>query len=375
MTKVRIAIIGVGNCASSLIQGLSHYKENDNSEGLIHEIVGGYKAKDIEVVLAYDIDERKVGKDLSEAIFSAPNNTLKFNTDLPTSGVNVSMGPVLDGVAPHMLQAGERGFKLSTETSATGDEVVEALKASKVDILVNFLPVGSQDASEFYIDCALQAGVAVVNCIPVFIASDPVWAKKFEDAKLPIIGDDIKAQIGATIIHRMLSDLFSSRGVSIKRTYQLNTGGNTDFMNMLDRSRLQHKKESKTEAVQAALATRLADENILIGPAEYVPWQEDNKVCFLRIEGEHWGGSPVHVEMRLAVEDSPNSAACVLDAIRFAKLSLDNEVGGPIIVPSAYFCKHPPEQIDEGEAAKLLADVASGALKVSGADFRKAGNG
>ncbi len=359
MTKVRIAVIGLGNCASSLIQGLKFYQNSDKMDGLIRKNIGGYGAEDIDVVLAYDIDERKVGKDVSDAIFEPPNNTFEFNRNLPSIGTKVRMGAVLDGVAPHMLTAGNRGFCLSEAAEPAAEEVRDALVEAKADILLNFLPVGSQKATEFYVDCALQAGVAVVNCIPVFIASDPVWAEKFRAANLPIVGDDIKAQIGATIIHRRLSDLFASRGVTVNRTYQLNTGGNTDFMNMLDRSRLQNKKESKTEAVQAALAERLEDENILIGPAEYVPWQKDNKICFLRIEGEHWGGSKVDVEMRLSVEDSPNSAACVFDAIRFAKLALDHNIGGPLIAPSAYYCKHPPEQMDEGDASRLLADMIS----------------
>ncbi len=375
MTKVRIAVIGLGNCASSLIQGLEFYQNPDNAEGLINKTIGGYEAGDIDVVLAYDVDERKVGKDISEAIFSAPNNTLVFNPDLSPSGHKVRMGPVLDGVAPHMLSAGERGFCLSDAAEPTADKVRDALIESKVDVLVNFLPVGSQKATEFYVDCALQAGVAVVNCIPVFIASDPVWAEKFRAHNLPIIGDDVKAQIGATIIHRRLSDLFASRGVTVNRTYQLNTGGNTDFMNMLDRSRLQNKKESKTEAVQEALAERLEDENILIGPAEYVPWQKDNKVCFLRIEGEHWGGSKIDIEMRLSVEDSPNSAACVCDAVRFAKLALDQKISGPLMVPSAYFCKHPPEQMDEGVVSRILSEMSATGILSTDLEREKDANG
>jgi len=375
MTKIRIAIIGIGNCASSLIQGINYYKTTDTTEGLIYKNIGGYSVGDVEVALAYDVDERKVGKEISDAIFSAPNNTLEFNRDVPASGLKVSMGAVLDGVAPHMLTAGERGFRLSNADEPSSDDVIEALKESKADVLVNFLPVGSQKATEFYVDCALQAGVAVVNCIPVFMASDPVWAEKFKARNLPIIGDDIKAQIGATIVHRVLADLFAARGVAVKRTYQLNTGGNTDFMNMMDRSRLYDKKESKTEAVQAALATRLEDENILIGPADYVAWQKDNKVCFLRMEGEHWGGSPVNMEMRVAVEDSPNSAACVIDAIRFAKLALEQGVGGPLLAPSAYFCKHPPEQMEEGAASKILSEQASEGSKGANLSRGKVVNG
>lgn len=359
MKCIRVAIVGIGNCASSLVQGIGYYRQNASREGLIHSRIGGYGVESLEVVAAFDVDERKVGLELGEAIFSAPNNTFVFHRDIPANGVKVRMGRVLDGIAPHMLSAGERGFRLADQTEPSQEEVVAALRQARAEILVNFLPVGSQEATEFYAACALEAGVAMVNCIPVFLASDPAWAERFRVRGLPIVGDDIKAQVGATIVHRTLSELFAARGVTVHRTYQLNTGGNTDFMNMLDRSRLESKKESKTEAVQAALAQRLADENILIGPAEYVPWQNDNKLCFLRIEGEHWGGSPVNIELRLAVEDSPNSAACVADAIRFAKLALDQGEGGPLVVPSAYYCKHPPQQMEENFARQLLAEQAA----------------
>ena len=354
MDKVRLAIVGIGNCASSLVQGLAHYAQTGSTRGLIHERVGPYSAADVECVLGFDVDRRKVGRDVAEAIFAEPNNTRRFCDDVPSTGARVLMGRVLDGVAPHMLMAGDRGFQLADEPQPTRDEVVAALRASKADVLVNFLPVGSQQASEFYMECALEAGVAVVNCIPVFIASDPVWAERFRERGLPIVGDDIKAQVGATILHRMLSELFVVRGVSVDRTYQLNTGGNTDFLNMLDGSRLDSKRTSKTEAVQSVLNERLHDENVRIGPSEYIPWQKDNKVCFLRIEGENWGGSPVNIEVRLSVEDSPNSAACVLDAILCAKLALVRGEGGPLEVPSACFCKHPPQQMDESTARKLL---------------------
>lgn len=356
MKSIRCAIIGVGNCASSFVQGLEFYKERELREGLINDHIGAYGLDDISVVCAFDIDARKVGVDLNEAIFAGPNNTLVFQPDMPKSGVTVMMGQVLDGVAPHMLSAKERGYKMSDATEPNSDAVVAAFKASGANVLINFLPVGSQEATEFYMECALQAGLAVVNCIPVFIASDPVWGERFRARGLPIVGDDIKAQIGATVLHRTLSELFAARGVTIQRTYQLNTGGNTDFMNMLDRTRLQSKKMSKTEAVQSALAARLDDENILIGPAEYVAWQNDNKICFLRVEGEHWGGSQVSMEIRLSVEDSPNSAACVADAVRCAKLALDRGEGGPLLVPSACYCKHPPEQIEDGSARLMLQD-------------------
>jgi myo-inositol-1-phosphate synthase len=356
MKQIRCAIIGLGNCASSFIQGLEFYKNGKDQGGLINDLIGPYALNDIEIVHAIDVDARKVGMDINEAIFSDPNNTFLFQENMPNSGVTVAMGRILDGVAPHMLTAGDRGFQLSSGAEATAEEIVAGIKKSNANILINFLPVGSQEATEFYMECALQAGVAVVNCIPVFIASDPVWADRFRARGLPLVGDDIKAQIGATIVHRTLSELFSSRGVAIKRTYQLNTGGNTDFMNMLDRSRLQNKKLSKTESVQSALKERLAVENISIGPAEYVPWQKDNKLCFLRIEGEHWGGSVVNMEIRLSVEDSPNSAACVADAVRCAKLALDRGEGGPLIVPSACYCKHPPQQIEDHAAALMLQD-------------------
>jgi myo-inositol-1-phosphate synthase len=305
-------------------------------------------------VLGIDVDARKVGKDIAEAIYAAPNNTTVFNPDVPLTGATVIRGRALDGVAPHMTTAGERGFVLADGPDATKEGIVEALRQSNAEILVNFLPVGSQDATEFYMECALEAGLAVVNCMPVFIASDPYWEARFAERRLPIVGDDIKAQVGATIVHRALSSLFTARGVTVQRTYQINTGGNTDFMNMLDRQRLTSKKLSKTEAVQAALAERLEDENILIGPSEYVPWQKDNKVCFLRVEGTQWGDVPFNVEVRLSVEDSPNAAACVIDAIRCCKIALERGEGGVLIAPSAYFCKHPPQQFNDEVAGRML---------------------
>lgn len=359
MKDIRVAILGVGNCASSLVQGLAYYADGA-TDGLINEYIGPYSPADVQIVLGIDVDARKVGFDVAEAIFAEPNNTLVFNPEVPATGAKVLMGRRLDGVAEHMLKAGERGFKIADTPENDASGIVAALKASGANVLVNFLPVGSQEATEFYMQCALDAGVAVVNCIPVFIASDPVWAERFRERRLPIVGDDIKAQVGATIVHRALSDLFSARGVTVERTYQLNTGGNTDFMNMLDRNRLLNKRESKTEAVQAALAKRLDDENIMIGPSDYVPWQKDNKLCFLRIEGANWGGAPVNVELRLSVEDSPNSAACVLDAIRCCKLALDRGEGGPLTVPSACYCKHPPLQIEDNAASQMLQrDIAA----------------
>ena len=354
MNRVRVAIVGVGNCACSLVQGGAFYRRTKSSGGLIHQTVGPYDVSDVDFVLGVDIDHRKVGKSLTEAIFAAPNNTQVFEPDIAAGEAKVIMGRLLDGVAPHMVEAGERGFQPASLPEATQQDIVDALRRERVDVLINFLPVGSQKASEFYMECALEAGVGVVNAIPVFIASDPVWEARFRQRGLPIVGDDIKAQVGATIIHRMLSSLFSTRGVTVDRTYQLNTGGNTDFMNMLDRERLTHKKLSKTEAVQAALAERLADENIRIGPSEYVPWQKDNKVCFLRLEGTQWGGVPMNLELRLSVEDSPNAAACAMDAIRFCKLARDRGEGGALIAESAYFCKHPPQQMAEDAAVTLL---------------------
>ena len=354
MKPIRVAVIGVGNCASSLVQGVAYYRTNNSSQGLIHDRIGGYGAGDVEFVMGVDVDARKVGKDVSEAIFAAPNNTAVFQADVPGSGVKVMMGRILDGVADHMTGMGERGFILSDAPEATHDSIVAALKESRAEVLLNFLPVGSETATEFYMECALEAGVAVVNCMPVFIASRPEWEAKFRAKRLPIVGDDIKAQIGATIVHRVLSSLFGARGVNVERTYQLNTGGNTDFMNMLDRQRLGSKKESKTEAVQAMLAQRLADENIHVGPSDYVPWQKDNKLCFLRLEGNQWGNVPMNLELRLSVEDSPNSAACVMDAIRCCKIALDRGDGGALIGPSAYFCKHPPQQFSDDVAAQMV---------------------
>lgn len=354
MKPIRVAIVGIGNCASSLVQGASYYRSTRSTQGLIHEYIGGFGAGDVEFVLGVDVDVRKVGKDIAEAIFAAPNNTTVFHADVPPTGAKVIRGRVLDGVAAHMAVAGERGFIVAKGPEASKEGIVQALTASCTEVMLNFLPVGSQAAAEFYMECALEAGVAVVNCIPVFIASNPAWEARFRERGLPIVGDDIKAQVGATIVHRTLASLFTTRGVAVQRTYQLNTGGNTDFMNMLDRQRLTSKKESKTEAVQATLAERLEDENILIGPSEYVPWQKDNKLCFLRLEGAQWGSVPMNLELRLSVEDSPNAAACVMDAIRFCKLALDRGEGGVLIAPSAYYCKHPPQQFDDETAGRML---------------------
>jgi myo-inositol-1-phosphate synthase len=356
MAKIRAGIIGVGNCASALVQGLAHYtRANDNRSGLMNGSVGGYDPADIEVVAAFDVDARKVGIDLAEAVFAPPNCTAVF-AEVPRSGVVVRMGAVLDGIADHMAgMPAERSFVRAAAAEPDQAQVVCALRDAGVEVLVNFLPVGSEAATRFYMDCALEAGCAVVNGIPVFIASDPHWAGRFRAAGLPIVGDDIKAQFGATIVHRALADLMRRRGVRLDRTYQLNTGGNTDFLNMMDRGRLTSKKLSKTEAVQAVVAERLADENIHVGPSDYVPWLNDNKLCFLRLEGALFGGVAMNVEVRLSVEDSPNSAGVVIDAIRCCKLALDRGEGGPLTGPSAFFCKHPPTQFTDAEAERLTA--------------------
>ena len=361
MKPIKVAVIGVGNCASSLVQGVAYYRSNNSSQGLIHDRIGGYGAGDVDFVLGVDVDARKVGKDIAEAIFAAPNNTTVFHANVPHTGAKVIMGKTLDGVAEHMTTAGEKGFILADAPEATQAEIVAAIKDSGAEVLINFLPVGSQDATEFYMECALEAGVAVVNCMPVFIASRPEWERRFAEKRIPIVGDDIKAQIGATIVHRVLSSLFGARGVEVEKTYQLNTGGNTDFMNMLDRQRLGSKKTSKTEAVQAMLANRLEDENIHVGPSDYVPWQKDNKLCFLRLEGNQWGNVPMNLELRLSVEDSPNSAACVMDAIRCCKVALERGEGGALIGPSAYFCKHPPQQFSDDTAGQMVEEYIADA--------------
>ncbi len=354
MNSIRIALIGVGNCSSSLVQGLEYYREGANDTvGLMHLDVGGYRPSDIEVVAAWDIDARKVGQDVADAIFAKPNCTAVFAPTVRPTGTKVQMGRVLDGVAEHMADyPDDRTFVLADAPQPDKAEVVRVLKESKVDVLMNYLPVGSQEATEFYAECAIEAGVAFVNNIPVFIASNPEWAAKFEAAGVPIIGDDIKAQLGATIVHRVLTDLFHKRGVKLDRTYQLNTGGNTDFLNMSNRKRLASKKVSKTEAVQSVAAERLEDENIHVGPSDYVAWQNDNKVCFLRMEGQLFGGVPMNLELRLSVEDSPNSAGVAIDMIRCAKIAKDRGIGGPIDAPSSYFCKHPRNQITDDLAAQ-----------------------
>ncbi|HEX8484816.1 inositol-3-phosphate synthase [Sphingomonas sp.] len=363
MTSIKVAVVGIGNCASSLVQGLAHYREGANDQtGLMHYDMGGYRPSDIEVVAAWDIDRRKVGLDVAEAIFAKPNCTAVFCPTVEATGAVVRMGRVLDGFAEHMADfKDDRTFLLADLAEPTKDEVVAELRRTRADVLMNYLPVGSQEATEFYAECALEAGVAFVNNIPVFIASNPVWAKRFEDAGVPIIGDDIKAQLGATIVHRVLTDLFAKRGVKLERTYQLNTGGNTDFLNMSNHKRLASKKISKTEAVQSVAAERLSDDNVHIGPSDYVPWQNDNKVCFLRMEGTMFGGVPMNLELRLSVEDSPNSAGVAIDMIRCAKIASDRGLKGVVDPASAYFCKHPRTQMTDDLAKVAVEDFIQAA--------------
>ena len=363
MGRAKIGVIGLGNCASSLIQGIHYYGDQSGEDaiGIMHWDIGGYRPYDIEVVAAFDIDHRKVGKDVAEAIFQEPNCTTVFYKDIPNTGVTVQMGRILDGFSEHMQHYDHaHTFVPANEPEPDQDEVVRILQESGTEILVNYLPVGSEEAARFYAECALEAGVGFVNNIPVFIASDLSWAKRFKESNLPIIGDDIKSQLGATIVHRILTDLFQKRGVRLERTYQLNTGGNTDFLNMLNRSRLLSKKKSKTEAVQSVTEARLDDENIHIGPSDYVAWQKDNKVCFIRMEGKLFGDVPMNVELRLSVEDSPNSAGVAIDAIRCCKLALDRGEGGVLYGPSAYFMKHPPRQYSDDEAYRMTEAFIQG---------------
>jgi myo-inositol-1-phosphate synthase len=353
MKKIRVAIAGVGNCASSLVQGLEYYKgRNEESvAGLMHARIGEWGPSDIEIVAAFDIDKRKVGKLVEEAIFAKPNCTKVFQSVLPVSDVVVRMGPVLDGVAPHMADyADDEAFRPSDEESV---DVTQILKDANAEVLVCYMPVGSEAAGRHYARACLEAGVAMVNCVPVFIASDENWAEKFRAAGLPIVGDDIKSQVGATIVHRTLVRLFGDRGVLLDRTYQLNTGGNTDFLNMKALDRLKSKKISKTESVQSQLDERLESENIHIGPSDYVPWQKDNKVAFIRMEGRGFGGVPLELELRLSVQDSPNSAGVVIDAIRCAKLGLERGLGGPLEAASAYYMKSPPKQMRDTVACEM----------------------
>jgi len=360
MSEIRLAIAGVGNCASALLQGLEYYRTHDPAEsaGVLHPEIGGYRLEDVHPVAAFDVDERKVARPLEEAAFAPPNCTTVFLEKLPAWGVAVQMGPVLDGVAEHMSAApAERAFRVA---DAEPVDVTKVLRESRADVLVCYLPVGSERAIRHYAEACLEAGVGFVNCVPVFIASDPAWARRFAERRLPVVGDDIKSQVGATIVHRTLARLLGDRGTHLDRTYQLNTGGNTDFLNMLERSRLVSKRLSKTESVQSQLDERLADTDIHIGPSDYVAWQRDNKVAFIRMEWRGFGDVPMNLELRLSVEDSPNSAGVAIDAIRCAKLALDRGIGGPLEAVSAFTMKHPPRQMRDSVARTELEGFIAG---------------
>jgi myo-inositol-1-phosphate synthase len=355
MGKIKVAIIGVGNCASSFVQGLHRYAEVPEGEfvpGLMHNELGGYAIGDIEVVAAFDVDKDKVGKDVSEAIFSGQNNTAKF-MDVPHMGVTVERGMTHDGIGKYLSQVIEKA------DGPTAD-IVGILKEREVDVVINYLPVGSEEATKWYVEQVLAAKVGMVNCIPVFIAREPYWQKRFEDAGVPIVGDDIKSQVGATIVHRVLTNLFRERGVKIERTYQLNFGGNTDFMNMLERERLESKKESKTNAVTSQLPYDLGPGNVHVGPSDYVPWLLDRKWCHIRIEGRTFGDVPLNLELKLEVWDSPNSAGVVVDAVRSVKIALDRGISGQLEGPSAYFMKSPAHQYPDDVAFDMVEDFAKG---------------
>jgi myo-inositol-1-phosphate synthase len=359
--KVKVAIVGVGNCASSLIQGVQYYREANEEEfvpGLMHVNLGGYHIRDIEFVAAFDVDKDKVGKDLSEAIWAGQNNTVKFS-EVPKLGVKVERGMTHDGIGKFLEPLIEKA------PGATSD-VVQILKETGADVLVNYLPVGSEEATKWYVEQALNAGVAFVNCIPVFIAREDYWQRRFQKAGLPIIGDDIKSQVGATIVHRMLAHLFRERGVRLERTYQLNFGGNTDFLNMLERDRLMSKKISKTRSVTSQLDYSIGDDNVHIGPSDYVPWLDDRKWAYIRLEGRGFGDVPLNAELKLEVHDSPNSAGIVIDAVRCCKLALDNGLSGALESPSSYFMKSPPIQYADSDAHRLTEEfIASYSRKAT----------
>jgi myo-inositol-1-phosphate synthase len=353
--KVRVAIVGVGNCASSLVQGLNYYRDASGNEpvpGLMNIDLAGYHVGDVEICCAFDVADSKVGRDLSEAIFAAPNNTFKF-AGVEKTGITVERGPTLDGIGRYLADT-------VIESDAPVADVAEVLRRTGADVLVSYLPVGSQQASEWYAEQALEAGVAFVNCIPVFIASQPDWQKRFAEKGLPIIGDDIKSQVGATIVHRMLANLFRERGVRVDRTYQLNFGGNTDFLNMLERERLESKKISKTQAVTSQIDVPLEAGNIHVGPSDHVPWLTDRKWAYIRLEGTTFGGVPLSAELKLEVWDSPNSAGVVIDAVRCAKLALDRGIGGALTGPSSYFMKSPPQQFTDAEARERTLRFIAG---------------
>src|SRR3954447_17404394 len=362
MGSVRVAIVGVGNCASSLVQGVEYYKDADPSgavPGLMHVTLRQYHVSDVEFVAAFDVDDKKVGKDLSEAINASENNTIKI-CEVPTLGIEVQRGPTLDGLGKYYRETIE-------ESGADPVDVVQVLKDTEADVLVSYLPVGSEEADKFYAQCAIDAGVAFVNALPVFIASDPEWAKKFEDAGVPIVGDDIKSQVGATITHRVIAKLFEDRGVVLDRTYQLNVGGNMDFKNMLERDRLESKKISKTQSVTSnltgSLAGKVQDRNVHIGPSDYVQWLDDRKWAYVRLEGRAFGDVPLNLEYKLEVWDSPNSAGIIIDALRAAKIAKDRGIGGPVISASAYFMKSPPVQVADDIAKINVAKFIAGELE------------
>ncbi len=353
--KVRVAIIGVGNCASALVQGVWYYRDVPDDTvvpGLMHVRLGPYHVRDIEFSAAFDIDVNKVGKDLAEAIFTPPNNTLKF-ADVPRLGVKVYRGMTHDGIGRYLSG-------IIRKAPGPTDNIVRILRDTGTDVVVNFLPVGSEEATKWYVEQVLDAGCAFVNGIPVFIAREPYWQQRFEEAGLPVIGDDVKSQVGATILHRVLTQLFIERGVRVERTYQLNFGGNTDFLNMLERERLESKKISKTSAVTSLIPYDLPPENIHIGPSDYVPWLQDRKWCYIRIEGTTFGGAPIYLEAKLEVWDSPNSAGVVIDAVRCAKIALDRGLKGALIGPSAYFMKSPPKQFPDHIARQMVEDFIAG---------------
>ena len=358
MGSVRVAIVGVGNCAASLVQGVHYYKDADPDSrvpGLMHVRFGDYHVGDIEFVAAFDVDAKKVGRDLSEAITASENNTIKI-CDVPPLRVTVQRGPTLDGLGTYYREVIE-------ESDEEPVDVVKVLKETKADVLVSYLPVGSEEADRFYAQCAIDAKVAFVNALPVFIASDPEWAEKFTKAGVPIVGDDIKSQVGATITHRVLAKLFADRGVELQRTYQLNFGGNMDFMNMLERSRLQSKKISKTQAVASQIPHEISKADVHIGPSDHVPWLDDRKWAYIRLEGKAFGDVPLNLECKLEVWDSPNSAGIIIDAIRAAKIALDRGIGGPLLSPSSYFMKSPPVQYSDNEARELVEKFIRGEIE------------
>ena len=356
--EIRVAIVGVGNCATSLIQGVEYYKNAKTDEfvpGLMHVQFGPYHVNSVKFVVAFDVDSKKVGLDLADAIGASENNTIKL-CDVPTTGVKVSRGHTLDGLGKYYRET-------ITESDADEVDVVQALKDAKVDVVVCYLPVGSEDAAKFYAQCAIDAGCGFVNALPVFIAGTPEWAKKFEDAGLPIVGDDIKSQVGATITHRVLAKLFEDRGVIVDRTYQLNVGGNMDFKNMLERDRLESKKISKTQSVTSQLSHDLGERNVHIGPSDYIAWLDDRKWAFVRLEGRAFGDVPLNLEYKLEVWDSPNSAGVIIDAVRAAKIAMDRKIGGPILSASSFFMKSPPVQYSDSEAKQAVEDFISGTIE------------